>query len=73
MNKINDGGSAFPFANPYGPASRGMSLREYFAGEMMARTGLGSGDQAGFPEEAAGVAVRAADALIAELAKGEQP
>jgi ribonuclease I len=39
MSKIQDGGAAFPFSAEYGhpAACGGMSLRDYFAGQALAK------------------------------------
>ena len=75
MEKINDGGPAFPALreteNPAIPlvmASGGMSLRAWFAGQALA--GMSSVLNPDSYSMVARIAVAYADALIAEL---EQP
>lgn len=70
---INDGGPAFPVETTATPYAPGMSLRAYFAGQALAgfcSTHDESGVWSWRSADAAKEAVRCADALIAELAKG---
>ena len=82
MSKINDGGPAFPTLGNVSHNSDwitedGMTLRQHYAG--LALQGVlagywGNASMGGLdPSMIANEAVQQADALIAELAKGEQP
>jgi len=73
MEKINDGGPAFPFEGGENNGSQphgGMSLRAYLAGKalqgIMTQQGACSLDY-GIPKNNARVALANADALIAKL------
>lgn len=80
MNKLNDGGPAFPFPSDDGPGqfppARGMSLRDWFAGQALA--GILAGgfadtiphDDVNGGGDAAFFAYQYADAMLAERAKG---
>lgn len=77
MSKIKTGGPTFPrpfgcvpdMGGTYSKSQSGMSMRAYFAGKAMqglcAALGVAERD-----EEIARMAVRRADALIAELERG---
>ena len=68
---INDGGSAFPVVDEDGLASRGMSKRDYFAGQALAGMGaLIKQIRPGDEEVVAIAAYALADAMIAVCAKG---
>ncbi len=70
MTKPND--LAFPFADVDHPNQAGLTKREWFAGLAMQAL-LSDPELCGWGEEDyASSAVKFADALIAELAKGER-
>lgn len=64
MSARKDGGPAFPVAGPYGPFERGMSLRDYFAGEALAHI-LVNDSHAWKAREIARGAYDLADAMLA--------
>ena len=69
MSRPNNGGPAFPNKGDNTPGHEiydGMSLRAYFAGQVVAEIYSQEGYET---SEAASVAVEIADALIAELNK----
>lgn len=73
--KPNDGGPAFPFpsgpeprVNEFHDRSEGMSLRAYFAGQVLAEVDSRS---LGSPADIAAECCQLADAIIAELNKHE--
>jgi hypothetical protein len=79
MNKPNDGGPAFPSSEtirepdrPYTVGdtivNKGMSLRDWFAGQALA--GLSVSEEGSFSSRAEWC-VKMADALLAELEKDE--
>jgi len=75
MTKISDGGPAFPSPEIRGDDGAGicapeygMTLRQYYAGQMMAGN-LANPESAGSCADFAAYAVELADALIAELEK----
>lgn len=73
MSKINDGGPAYPTPD-YGSAP-GMSLRDYFAGQIANGMAAHSGTM-GVPFGPGSIADRSyevADAMIAVRAKGAKP
>lgn len=63
-DKINDGGPAFPALNVCGQ-SNGMSLRDYFAAQIVPHVGAGD------PKYRAEYAYKLADAMLA--ARKEAP
>jgi hypothetical protein len=63
MNNDKTGGAAFPLESDYG-SQKGMTLRDYFAGQALVAF-LGHD-----PNWNAEMAYRAADAMIAEREKG---
>ena len=63
MNNDKTGGAAFPHVSTHMDRT-GMSLRDYFAGQLITQL------EAFSPEEAAALAYRVADAMIAEREKG---
>jgi hypothetical protein len=75
MSKINDGGPAFPHETHNGksvPFGTGLTKREYFAGLAMQAI-IASQITIKAPYTITDTAVCAADALLAELAKGDKP
>ena len=86
MNRINDGGPAFPESGPRGRAigGEGMSLRDYFAAKFAAAMMTATSADHDFPnidyrrdagsptvaERVATIAYRMADAML--KARGEQ-
>ena len=63
MEKINDGGPAFPRAgSDYVKAQEGMSLRDWLAGQALA--GLCSGNLPFCPDQVSATAYAYADAMI---------
>lgn len=64
MASIDDGGPAFPSTD-----DKGMSLRDYFAGQALAMGGIYNTT----PEEKAAAAYAIADALLAQRATDEGP
>ena len=66
MNKNKTGGQAFPIESDYG-SQKGMTLRDYFAAQTITQL---EEFAAYSPEEAAALAYRVADAMIAERKKG---
>ena len=65
MSKIDDGGTAFP--TEYN--DRGLTMRDYFAGQYLVGKYWGSGDSAGCyvnADELARDAYMVADAMLAE-------
>lgn len=63
MSNDKTGGAAFPLESDYG-SQRGMTLRDYFAGQVITQLESFSSS------DAAEVAYRVADAMIAEREKG---
>jgi hypothetical protein len=59
MNNDKTGGAAFPLESDYG-SQKGMTLRDYFAGQVIGQL------EAFSPDGAAALAYRVADAMIAE-------
>ena len=70
--QFNDGGPAFPNRGdntPTNPIYDGMSLRDWFAGQALASRGMYGANVR--EKEVAEECYRIADAMIAELEKGE--
>lgn len=78
MTKINDGGQAFPIQGSSEPGALypdpGMSLRDWFAGQIASGMAAFSGTAGGSygPYEIAGRSYQIADALIAAR-RAEKP
>ena len=72
----HDGGPAFPLQlenrDQYHGSFRGMSLRDWFAGQALAGICAVSGIDFGGPEGTAKLAYRLADAMLAERAKTKE-
>ena len=62
MKNNKTGGAAFPLESDYG-SQNGMTLRDYFAGQVIGQL------EAFNPDEAAALAYRIAGAMIAEREK----
>lgn len=84
MNTPDDGGSAFPWRGSDPDGSQGMSLRDYFAGQVMAGmfadgssfstvSKQAAEKHRGPTEMAASIAYSVADAMIAERSKARTP
>ena len=70
MSEINDGGPAFPVSSVTGSGAHfGMSLRAYFAGQMLCGISKPLHEGKYDRRVAAKWCVAVADAMIAELAK----
>jgi len=76
MSKIKDGGAAFPVAVPveFQFAEAGMSLRDWFAGQIASGMAAFSGTSgvSYSPADIAGRAYEVADALLAAGASSEE-
>jgi hypothetical protein len=76
MPKIDDGGPAYPrLGEGFGNAKYeavGLTKREYFAALAMQRLISEFSGTGGWAEDAAILAVAAADALLAALSKGQE-
>ena len=68
MNNDKTGGAAFPHVSTHMDRT-GMTLRDYFAGQAITRFDLEEFAEYN-PDEAAALAYRVADAMIAEREKG---
>lgn len=68
-DKIDDGGPAFPVVDEDGMASRGMNLRDWFAGQAL-KWATDSGWLLNEPQYVAERAYDMADAMLAARAKG---
>lgn len=65
MAKIDEGGTAFPAPNGEGGTTEGMSLRDYFAGQVIGAIYLEEDQDADFrPDRWANLAYEIADAMI---------
>ena len=86
MSKIDDGGPAFPHYDAWDGSVRGMSLRAYFMGQFLAGSATENvalnlkphpteaeirAERRRYWEGVAHCAAIAADAMIAELSKGD--
>jgi hypothetical protein len=72
---INDGGMAFPTLFPeehYGTGYRGMTLRDYFAGQALAGI-CASANFGNVKDWIGGKAYEAADAMLAARERKEEP
>jgi hypothetical protein len=74
MTAPNDGGPAFPLAHPAeAEKETGMSLRDWFAGQLVSGIALNCGDGCGgYMRQRAEVAYQLADAMLAARAKGAE-
>lgn len=71
MSKVDDGGAAFPCEGDYGAIQYGMTLRDWFAGQVIAGFAARDSYAPGIanPGQRASLAYIDADAMLAERKK----
>jgi len=68
---MKNGGGAFP-CNTYGSAERGMNLRDYFAGQVLAQIISRDTDPKKYIRDNAATAYLYADAMLAERERNDE-